>query len=634
MKSIKSKVLIFISVFTLSCSDFLDIVPDNVATIEYAFRMRSTAERYLYTCYSYMVNEADPRVNVGLFGSDEFWIAGIYQASGRPTWEIAAGLQNTNNPILSPWYGSNGMKDMWEAISQCNIFLENIHKVPDMDVTEKQRWTAEVKFLKAYYHFVLLKHFGPIPVMRTNMPISASVEDVQVPREPVDVVFNYIVTLINEAAEYLPDFVLDETSEMGRITRPIALGVKAKVLVYAASPLFNGNIEYSNYTNTDGTQLFDQTYSPDKWQLAADACKVAIELAHELGYSIYEFQPSILSQNISDVSKTQMNHRGKLTERWNSEIIWANTSSTTRYLQTWTAPRGLSAAQQTYTGANGSYGASLNAAYRYYTKNGLPIDEDTTWDFNNRLTLRMSSADDKYEVKPGYVTVNLHFNREPRFYASLGFDGGIWYGNGKYNDADLYWLEMKSGQWLGKQEDGWHPYCGYFVKKYINYTNTATDRTTYNSTDWPWVMLRLSDLYLLYAEALNELNGPNTESLYYLNQIRTKVGIPDVETAWANFSTSPGKPTTKAGLREIIQDERTIEMAFEGERFWDLRRWKKAPIELNQTIIGWDTSQSAPENYYRERQIFKQSFTLKDYFWPIREYDYVVNKKLVQSPGW
>jgi SusD family. len=493
-----------------------------------------------------------------------------------------------------------------------------------------------VKFLKAYYHFLLFKHFGPIPIKDKNADISASVEEVRDPRQPVDEVVDYIVRVMEEViqSQSLPGLVLDENQELGRITQPIAMGIKAKVLVYAASPLFNGNGEYANFVNKDGTQLFNQVYSEEKWQKAVDACKEAIDKCHELGYNLHTYEPTILTQRISEESKIQMNIRGTLTERWNNEIIWAQTNANTRNLQIWSAPRGLEPAQIAYTGANGSHGATLNVAYLFYTHNGVPIDEDKTWDYGSRLVLRTATSEDRYRIKPGYATVNLHFDREPRFYASLGFDGNIWYGNGKYDDANLYWLEMKSGQFLGKQEDGWHPYCGYFIKKLINVTNTAPERTSYTTTNWPWVLLRLGDLYLLYAEAMNELNGPNPESMRYLDLIRERAGIPDVETAWTNFSNNPNKYQTKAGLREIIQDERTVEMLFEGERFWDLRRWKLAPRVLNQSILGWHTDHSTPEEYYRERAVFQQTFTLKDYFWPIRESDLIRNTNLVQNPGW
>ena len=147
-------------------------------------------------------------------------------------------------------------------------------------------------------------------------------------------------------------------------------------------------------------------------------------------------------------------------------------------------------------------------------------------------------------------------------------------------------------------------------------------------------MLRLGDLYLLYAEAMNEVNGPSPEVFQYLDLIRAKGGLPGVKESWSNFSRNPSKFSKKEGLREIIRRERSIEMAREGERFWDLRRWKDAPLELNKPITGWDVDQEKAEDYYREKVLFNQTFSLKDYFWPIREHDLIVNKNLVQNPGW
>src|SRR5690606_36002339 len=153
------------------------------------------------------------------------------------------------------------------------------------------RWSAEVKALKAYYHFFLLRMYGPIPIMRENIPISASGHEVRVERRPVDEVVDYIVELFDEAIVDLPNDVYDENTELGRITKPIAAGLKAKALVYAASPLFNGNEDYLNFTNKDGTQLISTDYQHEKWERAAQSCKDAIDLAHSIGYQLYKFEP-------------------------------------------------------------------------------------------------------------------------------------------------------------------------------------------------------------------------------------------------------------------------------------------------------------------------------------------------------
>lgn len=615
-----------------ACKKYLDVVPDNVPTLEYAFRMRSTAEKYLYTCYSYIPPLGDKYNNPGLYGADELWLSD--DKTTWRNWNIAKGLQNANSPILGYWSGTNSGTDLFEGINQCNIFLEHIGTVPDMETFEIKQWAAEVKFLKAYYHFLLMRSYGPIPIIDENLPIGASGEEVRVHRRPVDEVVNYIVSIIDEAAIDLPKELLEENIEYGRITLPIALGMKAKILTFAASPLFNGNTDYANFTDKDGTLFFDQTYRVEKWQRAATALKEAIDLAHSAGFKLYNFELTQQTRNINDTTRLKMNIRGTLTDRWNSEIIWANTGSTTGSLQEWCAPKALSKSQTAYSKPNGSTAVTLNLASLFYTDKGVPIDEDKTWDYRNRFELRQIGHDERYNLKEGDTTVAFNFHREPRFYGSLGFDRGTWFGQGRYDHNEQYWLELKRGEFGGKTQAGWHAVTGYYAKKLVHYTNTNPSNSSYSTTDYPWVMLRLGDLYLLYAEALNEINGPSPEVYNYLNQIREKGGLPGVMEAWQNYSRQPNKPNTKDGLREIIQQERAIEMALEGQRFWDLRRWKTAPTVLNQTIQGFDVDQETTEGFYRVRALFDQTFANKDYFWPIREHDLIVNKNLVQNPGW
>ena len=151
-------------------------------------------------------------------------------------------------------------------------------------------------------------------------------------------------------------------------------------------------------------------------------------------------------------------------------------------------------------------------------------------------------------------------------------------------------------------------------------------------------MIRLTDLYLLYAECINEVEGPSgphkDELFNYLNKIRSRAGIPDVQTAWETYSNSPAYYKTKTGMRDIIHKERLNEMALESQRFWDLRRWKEAPLEYQKGIYGFRFTGSAPEDYYVKSFIAEQQFGLKDYFWPIPTSYIEVNPNLVQNLGW
>lgn len=625
------KYLILLILFiTSSCDKYLDIVPDNIATIEYAFRLRATTERYLYTCYSYLPQLGNWTTSPVLLGGDELWA--VRESWGSNPWQIARGNQNVNSPYLDYW---NGTYPLWRGIRECNIFLENIMNVKDVDDFEKRKWAAEVKFLKAYYHFFLLRMYGPIPIVRENILVSASEEEVRVSRQPVDDVFDYIIELIDEAAADLPEMVDDENSELGRITLPIALGMKAKILVYAASPLFNGNTDYASYSNKDGVPLFNQEYDAEKWEKAFVACKEAIDLCHSIGLELYYFEENNLVRNLSDTIKTQMNTRNSFTERWNSEIIWAHTRNNARDLQVNAMPRALPAAANGNSSVQGHIAVPMRIANLFYTNHGVPINEDTQWPYTDRFDLRVAGQKERFHIKEGYTTAEFNFDRESRYYATLGFDGGIWFGQGNYDAENAYWLELKLGQSGGKPGNLNHTVTGYYPKKYIYYTNVlSTTANTYTSTDYPWTMLRLSDLYLLYAEALNEVNGPIDEVFEYLDVIRARAGLGGIKESWDNYSRNPNKYVTKQGLREIIQQERSIELCLEGSRFWDLRRWKTAIEEYNGVISGWDMDQERAEDYYREKTIFHQSFSLKDYFWPIREQDLIVNKNLVQSPGW
>ena len=611
-----------------SCTKYLDVVPDNVATIDNAFTISSQAKKFLFTCYSYMPRNGDLGADPAMVGGDEIWRINDY---GGEMFNIARGFQKVVEPF-GGWYWQR----LFSGIRDCNIFLENIDRVPDLDETEKRRWIAEVKFLKAYYHFYLVRMYGPIPLAKVNMDIDAGPAAVQVPRSHVDTCFNYITQLIDESLVGLPTTITDPASELGRITNPIALAFKAYVLVTAASPLFNGNVDQQYLVNRDGTPLFDSEYDADKWRRAADACKTAIDVLLADGLKLYTYNPSFDQYNLTEEMKTQLSIRNSVTERWNSEIIWANTQTNSNGLQQLATPP-LAPQFADNNLVRGELSPPLKIAELYYTSNGLPINEDKTWSYTNRFDIRNGTEEEKLFVKAGYSTAQLNFDREPRYYASLGFDGGIWYGHERYDDkGELFYLEARKGQRNSGGNNFRSTVTGFFIKKLIHFQNVIGPglSQTYSATSYPWPIMRLADLYLLYAESLNEVDGPNEEAFKYIDLVRERAGLPTVEFAWANFSTNPSKIASKDGLRDIIQQERLIELAFEGHRFWDLRRWKTATDVMNSAIKGWDLQQTNPIAYYVPRVIINQTFGVKDYFWPIAERELTVNRNLVQNLGW
>ncbi|GAA4311814.1 RagB/SusD family nutrient uptake outer membrane protein [Compostibacter hankyongensis] len=628
MRNIKRFILI--ACCSLCSCHYLDIVPDNIATVEYAFRMRSTAEKYLFTLYSYQPHFADPYNYPVFLGGDEIWCNQFDATTSKPAWQIAMGFQNIVDPYSDYWSGGNGGRNLFVAIRDCNTFLENIGSVPDMDDFEKKRWAAEARFLKAYYHFFLLRMYGPVPITDKNLPISSGPEAVRVYREPVDSCVNYIAGQLDQAAADLPDIITDEISEQGRITRPAALAIKARLLVMAASPLFNGNPDYADFVDKRGLHLFSQEADPGKWQRAADACKEAIDACQAAGKKLYYYTPAaFVPANISEATKTEMNIRNAVCEKWNPEIIWASTDNVASSLQRESLPF-LYAGQKVVP--KSTFAPPLKIAELFYTKNGVPISEDKSWDYNNRYKLRTATHDEQLYIKEGYTTAVLNFDREPRFYADLGFDGGRWYGQGRYGDTDNVYVAAKLGQTANNHAFSFS-ITGYWPKKLVNYLDVSNaEQLTFQN--YPWPVMRLGDLYLLYAEALNEVSGPGGETYKWIDLVRQRAGLPSVEESWTQYSNRPGEYQTRDGLRKIIHQERLIEMAFEGQRFWDLRRWKEAEEVMNEPVRGWNYTGKDESNYYQVRVLFSPIFKKRDYLWPVKEQHLIVNSNLMQNPGW
>ncbi|MDR1120520.1 MAG: RagB/SusD family nutrient uptake outer membrane protein [Dysgonamonadaceae bacterium] len=621
------------------CADYLDIVPDRVATMENAFSNRSNAEKFLFTCFSYLPNPADAYASPAMVGHDEIgWNMQKTTFATRNATYLARGGQNTNDPYLNYWDGKMDGKNLFIGIRDCNIFLENVHLIPDIDEYERTRWTGEVKFLKAYYHFFLLQLYGPIPVIRENLPVNATPEEMRIYREPIDDAINYIVELLDEATPCLPlETFSTVVTEAGRITQPIALALKAKVLVWAASPLLNGDERNSpefSLTDNRGIQLFPQTYSAEKWQKALLAIKNAIDTCHLAGHVMYRYDPTVSIGNISDATKLKYTLRGIVTSRLNPEIVWPAMHDVYN-IQYWCC-----IAYPNYSNLTDhqTLGTTLQIAEQFYTNNGIPINEDPAWDYANRYETQIvtgdAATDHQYYLRANQAsqaTAKLHLYREPRFYAFVGFDRGIYemYANSEANSTVV---TEKAAETFGYLTGDRYVNSCYLIKKLVSPDLPVSG--TYTSKRYSFPLIRLSDLYLLYAEVLNEINGPVPEVYQWIDTVRRRAGLNDVVPSWAQ-SSNPGKPSSKEGLRDIIRQERMIELAFEGQRFYDIRRWKLADRYWNGPIVrGWNYQGNTVETFYTLQTYVSREFKPRDYFWPIKLSDLITNSNLVQNPGW
>jgi hypothetical protein len=310
----------------------------------------------------------------------------------------------------------------------------------------------------------------------------------------------------------------------------------------------------------------------------------------------------------------------------------------------WCQPRWTADHSALFGFTKKSHAPTLNMVETFYTNNGVPIDEDLTWDYGNRYDVIQTPLFDsnnenfhEFYIEDDYYTAKLHTYREPRFYSSIGFDGGKWFSLETENINFIPHLNAKAGAASGKQGFEIYSITGFFAKKLVHYENIISlQGSTIKGYSFP--IIRLSDLYLMYSEALNETKAaPDAEVYEYIQRVRTRAGLDaggDILNTWQMYSTNPSKPMTKDGMRKIIHQERMIELALEGHRYWDLKRWKLATEYFNKPIQGWNIFRSDVEGFYEVENIFYRNFSTKDYLWPISQNELLRNPNLIQNPGW
>ncbi|MDR0543074.1 MAG: RagB/SusD family nutrient uptake outer membrane protein [Dysgonamonadaceae bacterium] len=645
-----------ICMLSFGCGDYLDVVPENAATMEHAFANRNEALNSLYGCFSYLPAMGTVQGNLALLGGDETWYIMNPMSGSSNMWLLAQNQQNVVSPIANFWSSrqkgdANGGKYLFSGLSDCNIFLEKVGEAYDLAEEEKAIWVAQVKFLKAYLHFYLFRMYGPIPVIRENQPLDAKGQQVNLYRNTVDEVVDYIVELLDECYKDLPDIIEDLGQDLGLPTKVINLALKAEVLTYAASPLFNGNTDYADFKDNRGVQLFPQTYDAGKWKKAAEALKAAIDFAEANNFRLYNFRTaSQYAVNLNEKTILAMQVRGAVTDRWNTELIWGDSNTNVGQLQQLCHPW-LQSGNDYGSATFRMFAPTQRIVEQFYTKNGLPIEEDEEWTGVDPLGVRIATADDRWHVHEGYKTINLYFDREPRFYGSICFDGGIFYGNGRMQQDNTTnhsyaWVSYMRAQgiegagWGGSIGAGGNRYSstGYLCKKLINSLSSTNTSGGFTNTRYPFPIIRLADLYLMYAEALNEVESSPTAEVYkYIDLVRERTGLEGVVKSWNDHAVAAkkNKPATKEGMRDIIRRERLNELAFEGIRYWDVRRWKIAEEIYNkEPVRGLSVRGTTFDEFYTIVPLFEQKFSKKDYLFPIKESTLLSNSNLVQNPGW
>jgi hypothetical protein len=637
MQTISKYLLLLVVVALNAACDYLDVVPDNIATINNAFSDRYTAEKYLATCYWGMPKSAGWNENPAIFGAMEMV---FNKEDNSPGMKFGLGTDSPTLALINYWGGTGTMiRTLYGGIRECNTFLDNIGMVNDLNAYERERMIAEVTLIKAYMHFYLLSYYGPICPLKENTTINESTQGVRVYRQKVDDSFAYVLELLDDViqSKALPEVIQNRTTELGRFTQPAAYMLRAKVLMYQASPLFNGNTDYNSFVDHNGEPFFNQVFDATRWEKAAVACREAIDVCGQCGIRLFSTGDYVTSKSMSDSTRIVNMLRSSVSERWNTEIVWGNSSYPVNSgLQNPCFPR---LEQGTSSSTSGKMSVSLATVEKFYSKNGVPINEDPDFDYANRYWLRTGDDAHRYYIQKGEQTAALNFNREPRYYATLGFDRGKWYGNSYKNepdnDADCLYPKNRFGEYSSVFNPGDYNATGYWPKKLVSINSTFRDANSVTYENYPFPDMRFADLLLFYAEALNETKeAPDDEVYQYIDMVRQRAGLKGVVESWREHSINPDKPSTREGMREIIHRERTIEFACEGVYYWDSHRWKTAIKEQNRLIQGWDVSKTEVNDYYTVTTLYTQSFTYRDYLAPIPESDLTKNPQLVQNPGW
>ncbi|WEK35352.1 MAG: RagB/SusD family nutrient uptake outer membrane protein [Candidatus Pseudobacter hemicellulosilyticus] len=401
-------------------------------------------------------------------------------------------------------------------------------------------------------------------------------------------------------------------NEYGRITKGITKAFKEKALLLAASPLFNGNTDLSSLKNGDGTQLVNQSFDANKWKLAADAAKAFIDEFVPTTYKLY-IDPTVTTDTFK---LGYLSCRNVMIKVWNEEWIFGRTlSSSNGSDNSQYDKRPKHVGFTTDVQGGGALGATQTIVDAYFMKNGLPITDPASGYVS---TAGYTSYQAPFDVQ-ARSTYNQWINREPRFYVGITYNNSYWLYQTTNTSQVITKMEFSGNSGRTQSTSDVSP-TGYIVRKGENTANAGLTAG---------VQIRLADIYLDYAEALNEYDPGNSDILKYVNLIRQRAGIAQYGDLEGQIPLS----NTQSAVRDAIRRERQIELAFENHRYFDCHRWKTAMTTDNAPVYGMNMYANGDAFYVRtliKARIFQQ----RDYFWPIPNDEVLKNELMVQNPGW
>lgn len=602
-----------------SCVDYLDKESDTELTLPMVFEDKTRIEGWLANVYSHV---PDPYWG---YARKLGWdiLSDDMTASERWRqwdWKVIPMLLGEWTPSTD-WDG-NYWSRLPQLIREANIFIENVHPLPEQGIsaTEVTYMKAEMRFMIAYYYYLLSNTYGPIPFKPNYIaPTDFNLADLMEGQRPYYEVVDWVDKELKEVAEILPAKYA-EARKYGRATSIMCLAVRARMLLFAASPLVNGNPDYANHKNKDGENLFSTTADKTKWAYAAQACKELIDAAEAAGHKLYT------EKNEDGTIDPFMSYQNLFLTRYdegNTEILFARPGGSEygEYEKH---------ATPAASGGSGGLGVTQSLVDAFFMENGLPINDDDSKYVETGFSVSDETRDNTVwdtEVNGGAIskknTYNMYCHREPRFYITVS-----------YNNS-YFTQEKRVFNFFNGSADNPHthdaPQNGYLIRKKIS-PDLNVKQGTYKYR--PGIVYRLGEAYLNYAEALNESDPGNGDILVYLNKIRERAGIRQYTTGATDDNFIHVDLNDQAEMRKLIRAERRVELSCEGIRYDDLRRWKEAENVLNGDFYGMNFSGRDESSFYVRTPYLKRVYKKAYYWFPIHQSEIDKNDKLVQSPYW
>lgn len=597
--------------FLNSCSDYLNVSDDLAAelTTEEVFNNVDYTKRFHRYIYSGIPDVSNIILNSSyseLGGLDNPWptVSDELKAAQNNVRTIPSVGYTASNAAFSRW-------NLYKQIRQANLFMSTAHvilegKETGKIITETELATLknEARFLRAYYHYLLFELYGAIPIM--NEAADPSIQDLDYYRSPIDSVVNYIDSEMKACLPLLPD--KEEIQERAAApTKVAAYAILAKLHVYAASPLFNGGYkEAIELKDGRGIQLFPNN-DKNKWNVAVQSLENLFKYLDSQGrnklYTVYNEDGSVNAEaSLYGINMTFANNE-------NPEVLWYSSKNS------WGAISGEGRERR----------CTPRAIYQGYSNVGVLQEVIDDYFMSDGKSISTSSLYDKSkELEVGDDGIPyMYKNREPRFYMDITYSGRTW-----QNTTKQIYFYKGTGDDNSKADNC---YTGYLLYKGLdhNILNTGNyKRSQYR----PGILFRLADFYLLYAEALNEINPSDERIIQYIDKVRIRAGIPELEKI---------NPEIKGNYEkqfEAIRHERRIELFAEGQRYFDVRRWMLADKDGDCRQGGAFTGMNmAADNIhdFMSRKIFENRiFERRMYLYPLPLDEVQKSRKLVQNPGW